>query len=159
MYNIGSIQKIEIVEHANVESISIPDSSGEVTVTLVDGISWTDFSFTAYTADFEEKEKKKDAGILVEQTLKCKVPKVSSSKSLELDGYLNKKLVVKITDGNGTQFCMGSGSIPVKMFKTIIRPDKASGYNGYEITFESNNHKQAPVIAANEGGGVPPPEE
>lgn len=147
MNNIGSIQKIEIVEQINVDSVSIPDSNSEVTVTLNDGISFTNFEFTSYTAEFEEKEKQKDAGIMVEQTLKCKVPKVSSSKSLELDGYLNKKLVLKITDGNGTQFCMGSETIPVKMYKNIVRPDNPSAYNGYEITFESNNTRQAPVIS------------
>lgn len=147
MNNIGSIQKIEIVEQVNVVAISNPDLSGEVNVTLNEGISWADFSFTKYTAEFEEKEKQKDAGIMVEQTLKCKVPKVSSSKSLELDGYLNKKLVLKITDGNGTQFCMGSETIPVKMFKSAMRPDNPSGYNGYEITFESNNTRLAPVIS------------
>lgn len=160
MYNIGSIQKIEIVEQSDVLSISMPNSNGEVTITLNDGKTWTDFPFTSYTAQFDEKEKKKTAGILVEQTLKCSVPKVSASKTLELTNYLNKKLVVKITDGNGTQFCMGTLNLPVKMLKEVIRPEKPSEYNGYQITFECDNTQTAPVISSDDGGGdIPPPEE
>ncbi|MBC8486278.1 MAG: hypothetical protein H8D45_09600 [Bacteroidetes bacterium] len=146
MNNIGSITKIEIVSQSDIDTISEPDSNGEISVTLNEGKSWNDFNFTSYSAGFEEDEKQTDPGNMLKQIVSCKVPKVSSEKTLELADYDNRPLVLRITDGNGPKYLFGDKQKPVKMLKKIIRPEHPSGYNGYKITFSSKNTKPAPVI-------------
>jgi hypothetical protein len=154
MKNIGSIQKIEIVLQEDVESISRPDSNGEVSIILVSDKSWDDFYFTNYTASFIEKEKEHKAGNYYEQTIICKAPKVSTETRVNVEKYNNRKLVLKITDGNGTQFLVGNKQIPVSQIKTLVRPAETSGYNGYDITFYSKNTRPAPIITdGSQGGG------
>jgi hypothetical protein len=150
MYNIGSITAIRYAFIEDVASISTRDPNGIVEVTFESGKSFHDIAFTQESASFSEGEQHTDAGSFFPQELTLKVPKVSTAQFIELLSMRNHDFVVAVTDGNGTVILMGEQEAPARMTFRVLRPAPASGYNGYDLTFQAKCLEDAPFLAETE---------
>lgn len=146
MKNIGSITSIQYALASDISSISAPDDNGAVDITFNNSKSFSTFTFTPETASFSEEQKDTDAGPLFEQGLSFKLPKIQTIMHAVVESLLDQDIILKITDGNGVTVIMGTPEVPVRASWRMSRPQGASGYNGYEVSFRCNSTGPAPFL-------------
>lgn len=142
--NIGSIQKIEVALERDI-TIGAPNEKNEVVVN--NRIAWDVINFTAGSASISEPEEIGIQGLIYKTKLGWKIPKAGPENYANAYKYRNKKVILKVTDGNGTVHLIGEPGRPVMIKTEKIIPAKPSGYNGYEMTVETRNTHPAYFVA------------
>ena len=130
MLNIGSITKLEIAPAANI-TLGIPNQNNEVTVS--NSGTWDEPKIKYQSASLEIEEKTSRAGSRFTSTLKYELPKVGPDNHQSAHKYVNKPLVIRVTDGNGNKYLVGTPQRPVFIVTTSKIPPSPGGFNGYEF--------------------------
>ncbi len=144
LQNMGSIIKIEVAMAQNI-TIGKPNSSNQVSV--VNSGSWDEIIFTMDTASFSDSSKSVSEGIMYKQKLAWKIPKVGPSNHAIAHAYDNKKVVLRVTDANGTVYILGSEKAPAYINVKSRIPTKPSGLNAYSLSVNYESPHPAYFVA------------
>ena len=146
MKNIGSIIAVYYALASDIASISSPDENGAVQVNFNSGKSFSQFVFTQESASFSEEQQDNDAGPYFALGLSFKCPRIGTIQHAIIRNLIDQDLIVTATDGNSTSILMGTLETPARIGVKMLRPQPASGYNGYEVSFRSNCLEPAPFL-------------
>lgn len=146
MKNIGSITAIYYALASDIASISTPDENEAVEIGFNSGKSFTQFSFTPESAAFSEEMQDHDAGPYFSQGLSFRLPRIATGQHTVIKEMLDQEFILVAVDGNGNQLVMGTLDTPARVSVKMLRPQNASGYNGYEVSFRANCLQPAPFL-------------
>lgn len=101
----------------------------------IDGASsYSDLSYTGFTASYTTEAKKSRAGWSYHLKLNCKIPKISSTTSATLGNLVGKKLRIKFKDGNDNFHYAGNTSFPARLSFDEKIGGQPGDFNGYEVS-------------------------
>ena len=145
MKNIGSIIAISYAMVSDIVSISSPVDE-IVQITFASGKSFSPFNFTPESASFQEDQQNQDPGPYFTQGLSFRCPKIGTIQHSIIKAMIDQEFILAATDGNGNTLVMGTLDAPARMSVKMLRPQSASGYNGYEVSFRANCIEPAPFL-------------
>ena len=137
--NIGGFNTVEFAFKSNVSSLPDPDGHvmEEDDISIVAGEEWYSFYATQKTIIPDISSKKTDAGTEWSINLKIRFPKEQAVITKTFLDMIERLLLIKLTDNNGVKRLFGTLNIPMKMKFNILNPGEVSGYNGYQVEFET----------------------
>lgn len=102
----------------------------------IDGASsYTDLSYTGFTASYTTDARKSRAGFSYQLKLTAKIPKLDAATSATLGNLLGRKLRIKFKDANENFHYAGDTSYPARLTFDEKIGGQPGDFNGYELTF------------------------
>lgn len=153
--NFSDLKKIEYVFRDEILSCEINLSDLKATINLKTGFAWKNIYFSPGSVDHKlDEERETPAGIIYDQQLTIREPKVSNDLSALFFKMKGRPVVLRITDVNKNIFLMGSDIHFVK----VKTPARTTVSNGYQVGFSVSLPHPLPFIqtwqeAADFGGG------
>jgi len=103
---------------------------------LPDDVSFNEIYFTPGTGKFTESDKDDNAGIFIEQELKCVIPGEDDGTPESIDAIRDRPLLIKISFQNSTSKLVGLKENPVRLLRKQQITEKI---NASELTFTCNS--------------------
>ena len=125
---IKSVCKVSCILLSEVESMVTGSTRFHRTITLKTGKNYTDIYFTPGSAEFTEKPKDTDSGILYEQSLKIQFPGEDETNLVDLDALTGPPLLIKMELSSGLSKLIGELENGAKMEQTEQLGQKSTGY-------------------------------
>lgn len=138
MENISGITKIEYAQREHIVSVRInPDTSMVDEIIFAPGHDWLPYYFTPLSADLAIDARLSDPGTVYACTLRARVPKDRPEPTTFIRAAQGCWYLLRVTDGNGIIRLVGTTDFPAQFIAKIAVPASPAGYNGYDVTFAS----------------------
>ena len=137
--NVGGLEKVYIAPVADVAGIS--ESTGTVTVTMVEGKKFKEFSFRKGNANFTSEGSQDDAAgtYFVTTTLTAQFNKMETVKRTEMVALARTNCYVIAKDMNGIYWFIGNGSYCIANAGANSGAQRADS-NNYTLTITSETN-------------------
>jgi len=152
--NIGGLNPVSWVFREDVAGFTFNETTLFCSVSLKTGKSWNSLYGTPETIQLESESQDTPSGMKYIYKLKKFVPKDRPEVESELLRMTGRRLILKVTDKNGTIRLLGTMETPMKMTSKLLKPLVIEGFNGYDILFSGEFSKPAGFIQSS-GGGIP----
>lgn len=96
--------------------------------------SYTDLTYTAFTAGYTTEARKTRAGWSYLMKITCKIPKIEDATSDTLGNLIGRKLNIKFKDANENFHYAGNTSFPARLTFDEKIGGQPGDFNGYEVT-------------------------
>jgi hypothetical protein len=153
-FNISGLCKVEFTLAENVNSISFPDDSHQVSIELKSGFEFDELYFTKTAEDSVVNPKQDSSGIYYDARIKLINPRLEPAKAATFKNYEQRDLIFVLTDNNGYRILIGSEKMPARMKYKLAIP--GSGRNQRAIDIDAI-HDVEPYFVKDEvvilGGG------
>jgi hypothetical protein len=133
--NMGGITHVYYCSKQDIQSISDPDQSGQVTLTFKEGCSWNEIVSSLETTHFQEKSVDSFAGIHFEKELSFFIPKDREETVLLLHDLYLGLFICRCRDSNGKFKIIGELSAPLQFDFTVSVPAETKNPNGIRCAF------------------------
>ena len=148
MENISGLIRIDLIPVERITNLVINPATSKIIVieplppTLNSPLStlhsWSFLYFTPKTASVQTTSKHTDHGTIFTCTIKLRTPRENPETTTFIRAAQGCWFLIRVEDGNGTARLIGTRDFPAQLNARIAVPAEPSGYNGYEITFTSN---------------------
>ncbi len=128
--NMGGITHLYYCNKNDIQSISDPDLSGQVTVTFKEACTWNEIVTAMETTDFKEKLVASSAGTLFEKQLSFFIPKDRQEVALLLDNLFLCQFICRYRDSNGKYKIIGELDSPLLFDFRVSVPQETKNPNG-----------------------------
>ena len=133
--NIGGLNPVSWIFREDVAGFTFNETTLFCSVTLKTGKSWNSLYGTPETIQLESESQDTPSGMKYLYKLKKFVPKDRPEVESELLRMTNRRLILKVTDKNGTIRLLGTMDSPMKMTSKLLKPAALETFNGYELLF------------------------
>jgi len=101
----------------------------------IDGASsFTTMTYTFFSANFSSEVKLSSAGHSHHTKINFKVPLTGKTNSDTLSALVGRKLIIKMTDGNGHTHTVGTTNYPAHLTYIASVDGETGSFNGYAVT-------------------------
>jgi hypothetical protein len=97
--------------------------------------TWSELSLTGYSGNFETNMLRTKSGVKYTSLIKAKLSSVADTNLEIVDAITNRKLELKVTDGDGFYHYFGSSTYPARLTFSGAIDGTPGSWNGYELRF------------------------
>lgn len=150
--NIGGLNPVSWIFREDSTGFTYNDTTLYCSVNLKSGKTWNYLYGTEETIQIESECIDTPGGMKYQYKLKILVPKDRAQVEAELFRMTGRRLIIQVTDKNGTIRLFGTMESPMKMTSKLLKPAPLEAFNGYELLFAGEFSRPAGFIMVQSGG-------